>query len=92
LRGETAAMDEKTRTAYVFAAHVAARDPRSEELRPLIAQWWGEAGIVELALAIASAHVYPTVKRAMGHAQACQRVTVAGEPTAIERHVLALAS
>jgi len=84
LRGDTAAMEEKTRTAYLFAAHVVAKDPGSEELRRLIEQWWGKAGTIELALAIASGHVYPAVKRAMGYAQACQGVTVAGEVTLID--------
>lgn len=43
----------------------AAGDIRSEELRPLIESWWGKASIAELALAITSTRVFPTVKRVM---------------------------
>lgn len=77
--GDTRAMDERTRTAFEFAQAVCAHDIRSEELRPQIEQWWGKAGTVELALVIASSRLYPTVKRALGHGQACLRVTIGSE-------------
>ncbi|MCE9651365.1 MAG: hypothetical protein K8R18_17225 [Parvibaculum sp.] len=77
--GDTAAMDERTRTAFEFAQAICARDIRSEELRPLIEKWWGKAATVELALTIASARTFPTVKRVLGHGQACLRVTIGHE-------------
>jgi hypothetical protein len=77
--GDTAAMDERTRTAFEFARAVCAHDIRSEELRPSIEKWWGKAGTVELALVIASSRVFPTVKRALGHGQACSRVVIGHE-------------
>lgn len=58
---------------YRFAEAVArgeAADSETMETR------YGAAGVAELALAIASARVYPTVKRAMGLAQSCARVTI----------------
>jgi hypothetical protein len=76
---DLAGMDERTRTAFEFAEAIVARDIRSEELRPLIELWWGKAGFVELSLVIASARVFPTVKRTMGHAQACSRVVIGNE-------------
>lgn len=76
---DLSAMEERTRTAFEFAEAVAARDIRSEELRPLIEQWWGKAGVAELALAIASTRVFPTLKRALGHGQACSRVVIGAE-------------
>ena len=76
------AMDEETRTAYLFAEAVSARDPVCDDYRSQIEKWWGKAGVTELALAIASTRVFPTVKRAMGYAKACQRVTIAGQTTA----------
>lgn len=79
--GDLAAMDERTRTAFEFARAIAARDIHAEDLRPVIERWWGKAGITEIALAIASTRVFPTVKRAMGYAQACQRVVIEGEET-----------
>lgn len=82
--GDTRAMDERTRTAFEFAQAVCNRDIRSEELRPLIEQWWGKAGTVELALVIASSRLFPTVKRALGHGQACLRVTIGSETVRAE--------
>ncbi|WP_421865489.1 hypothetical protein [Parvibaculum sp.] len=76
-----AAMDEETRLAFEFARHLVARDPRAEDLRHAVEQRWGKAGICEIALAIASTRVFPTVKRAMGYGQACQRAVIAGEET-----------
>lgn len=76
---DLAAMDERIRTTFEFAEAIAARDVRSEELRPLIESWWGKAAIAELALAIASTRVFPTVKRVMGYGQACSRVTIGHE-------------
>ena len=91
---DLAAMDERTRTAFEFAEAVSARDIRSEELRPRIESWWGKAGTVELAFVIASSRVFPTVKRAMGHGQACTRVTIGSETVRadIAAHDAALAS
>lgn len=82
--GDTRAMDERTRTAFEFAQAVCNRDIRSEELRPLIEKWWGKAGTVELALVIASSRLFPTVKRALGHGQACLRVTIGSETVRAE--------
>jgi hypothetical protein len=76
-----AAMDEETKLAFEFARLLSARDARSEDLRSAVERRWGKAGLAEIALAIASTRVFPTVKRAMGYAQACQRVVIAGEAT-----------
>lgn len=37
---------------------------------------YGEEGLVELALAIASARVFPVTKRALGYALSCSKVEV----------------
>lgn len=37
---------------------------------------WGRRGLASLALALASARVFPTVKYALGHGRACTRVVV----------------
>src|SRR5690606_23578606 len=77
--GDLASMDERTRTVFEFAQAICTRDIRSEELRARIETWWGKAATVELALIIASARVFPTVKRTLGHGQACLRVTIGNE-------------
>jgi alkylhydroperoxidase family enzyme len=48
-------------------------DGLREELRAR----FGERGLVELALAIASCRVFPVVKRTLGYAKSCAHVTVA---------------
>jgi hypothetical protein len=37
---------------------------------------YGDAGLVELALAISSSQVYPITKRALGYATHCAKVTL----------------
>jgi AhpD family alkylhydroperoxidase len=77
--GDADAMDERTGAAYAFARAVCAHDVLSEDLRPKLVEWWGEAGVAELALAIAASRLFPTLKRGLGHGQTCQRVTVGHE-------------
>lgn len=81
---DLAAMDERIRTVFEFAEAIAARDFSSEELRPRIEGWWGKAAVAELALAIASTRVFPTVKRVMGYGQACSRVAIGAETVRAE--------
>lgn len=61
--------------AFRFGDAVARGLP-ADELRDRIRAKWGERGLVELAFTIATARVYPAVKRGMGYAQACERVIV----------------
>lgn len=76
---DLSAMDEDTELAFEFARLLAARDARSEDLRGAVERRWGKPGLAEIALAIASSRVFPTIKRAMGYGQACQRVVIAGK-------------
>ena len=46
------------------------------ELQPLVAREVGAEAMVELAMAIAAARTFPTIKRAMGLALSCSRVEV----------------
>jgi len=39
--------------------------------------------LISLAFGLAAARVFPTLKYALGHGVACQRVVVAGTPVAI---------
>jgi hypothetical protein len=50
----------------------------ADECRTEIARRWGEAAIVDLALALTTGQMYPTVKYALGHGRACSKVVVAG--------------
>lgn len=61
---------------YTRAVVTAADDA---ELREMLRDRYGEAGLVELSLGIASARVFPTTKRALGYAQACSLVPLSYE-------------
>jgi hypothetical protein len=57
-------------------AHNAAADGYRED----IVKRWGRRALISLAFAITAARIYPTVKYALGHGQACTRVVVGGTP------------
>jgi len=61
---------------YHFTQAVVAATGAEETLRPRLQARYGDAGLVELALGIAAARVYPTTKRALGYATSCARVEV----------------
>ncbi|MEL6615293.1 MAG: hypothetical protein AAFQ43_06120 [Bacteroidota bacterium] len=61
--------------AVAFAqATVAGEDPTGPRQRLL--ERFGDRGVVEAALAVTTAQVYPTMKRALGYATACSLVEV----------------
>lgn len=61
---------------YHFARCVVATDGTEEPYREAIRQRYGEQGLVELALGIASCRIFPTTKRALGYATSCAQVAV----------------
>ena len=82
--GDHALMGPDAGLAYRFAKASLARDMEAADpLRDEVLERWGPKGLSALALAIASARVYPTIKYAMGHGKACSRVQVGGEAVAV---------
>ena len=61
---------------YRFARSVVEASGGDEELRERVRARYGEEGLVELALGIAAARVFPVVKRALGYATSCALVEV----------------
>lgn len=61
---------------YRFARSVVEASGGEEELRERVRERYGEEGLVELALGIAAARVFPVVKRALGYATSCALVEV----------------
>jgi hypothetical protein len=76
--GEEPGMSDAARLAYRFAKATLAHHPAADELRDEIERRWGKRAAVSLAFTIAAGRVYPTVKYALGHGKACQRLTVGG--------------
>jgi alkylhydroperoxidase family enzyme len=54
-----------------FARSVVARDGGEQAPRERLRALWGDAAVVELAFAVASARVFPTAKRGLGFARSC---------------------
>lgn len=79
LDGSEVLLSEEVRLGIRFARAVAAHDIAADELRDDIVKRWGPRALVSLAFAITAARLYPTIKYALGHGKACQRVVVAGE-------------
>lgn len=57
--------------AVRFAEAVLAADGREAPLREQLERDHGPAAVTELALAIATARLFPTIKRGLGYAQSC---------------------
>jgi len=61
---------------YTFAKTVVEVSGEQEELRQRIRERYGEEGLVELALGMATARVFPVTKRALGFATSCALVEI----------------
>jgi alkylhydroperoxidase family enzyme len=66
--------------AQQFARAVAERADNTGALREQLRQYFGEEGLVELALAVATAQVFPVTNRALGYAASCALVDITVEP------------
>lgn len=62
---------------YRFTRAVLEEDPAQADLREQVRAHYQDAGVAELALAIAAARYYPQVKKALGFATSCERASVA---------------
>jgi alkylhydroperoxidase family enzyme len=61
---------------YRFTKAVVEANGEEEELRQRIRERYGEEGLVELALGMAAARVFPVTKRALGYATSCSLVEI----------------
>lgn len=77
--GNDALLSEDVRLGIAYARAVLAREPAADELRETIEKRWGPRAVVSLAFSITAARLFPTLKYALGHGKACQRLEVAGE-------------
>src|SRR5262249_48919337 len=74
LAGRMEELPDEVADACRFASAVLTANGTEDTLRERIRQRHGEEALVELALAIAVGRIFPTVKRALGHANTCARV------------------
>jgi hypothetical protein len=59
-----------------FGRAVAANAPETEDMRQRVAAKLPPTAMVDLAIAISCARVFPALKRALGHAQSCALVKI----------------
>jgi hypothetical protein len=85
LAGDDAALPADVLLGVKFARAALAHAPEADDYREQIAKLHGPRAIVSLAFARCAARFYPTLKYALGHGKACQRVTVAGENVVVAR-------
>ncbi len=69
-----AAMDVDTLLGFRFADALVRRAPEEDEAREVVRLQWGDAGVLDLALATQIGRVFPMVKAGLGFAKTCQRV------------------
>lgn len=79
LDGETGALSEELAEVYQFAQSVARHTYDEEPLRQALIQRYGEAAFAEIAMAVATAGVFPRLKRGLGYAKSCSQVRIGPE-------------
>jgi alkylhydroperoxidase family enzyme len=80
LEDKPAALPGDVRDVYEFARQVVEHTYEEGPLRDTLRARYGDRGVVDLALAIATAQVVPMTKRTLGYAMSCARVQVAVPP------------
>jgi alkylhydroperoxidase family enzyme len=76
LDGKLDGLPEELREAYRFAEAVLTASDEENAWRERIRLRYGDEGLIEMALAIASCRVFPIIKRALGYAVSCSAVAV----------------
>ena len=79
------AMPFEVALAVRFAEAALRHAPEADDLREEVIRRFGKRGLVSLAFAMTAARLYPTLKYALGHGQACTRIVVGGELRAVRR-------
>jgi hypothetical protein len=74
-----AAMPEEVALAVRFTEATLRHAPEADDLREEVLRRWGQRGLISLAFSMLSARIYPTLKYALGHGQACTRLVIGGE-------------
>ncbi len=76
LTRERDSMTPDTRLAFRFAEAIVGRRREATAAREEVRRRWGEAGLVDLVLALQVGRIFPLVKAGLGFAETCQRVSL----------------
>jgi len=81
------AMPYEVALAARFTEAMLRHAPQADDLREEVVRQFGQRGLISLAFAMVAARSFPTLKYALGHGQACRRLTVGGETRPVLREV-----
>ena len=76
IQGRREDLSDEVRLVYDFVQATLDNVLEQDGLREQVKDQLGAAALVDLGLAIASARVFPTVKRTLGFATTCQRLSI----------------
>ena len=79
------AMPYEVALAARFAEKTLRHAPEADDLREEVLRLWGQRGLISLGFMITAARLFPTLKYALGHGHACQRLTIGGETRPVLR-------
>jgi hypothetical protein len=83
LQDDVSAMGDVAALGWVYARAVLARDSDVDRRREQIAARWGARAAMSVAFAVATVGVFPRLKYALGHGQACSQVRVGDGSVAV---------
>jgi hypothetical protein len=81
------AMPFEVALAVRFTEATLRHAPEADDLREEVVRHWGRRGLVSLSFAMVAARMYPTIKYALGHGQACTRLRIGGETKPVLREL-----
>jgi hypothetical protein len=84
-RRDFAGAGDEAAFGFRYGEAVAANTPAASALAAEAEERYGKRGVVSLAMAVASARVYPALKRGLGHGASCQRLVVENDRIVVRR-------
>lgn len=85
LRGDLEQAGEEAELGFRYGIAVATNTAEAADLADRVERRYGKRALVSMAYSVASARVYPALKRGLGHGAACTRIRVADDSIAILR-------
>ena len=76
LDGELETLPEPTRSICLLARAVAQASPEANGLSDELAERLGKGALVDVGMAVVGGRLFPTLKRALGHARSCSQVQI----------------
>jgi hypothetical protein len=82
-----AAMNPVVALAHRYADAVLNRHPDAGDVREEVRGRWGNKGLIDLAMSMQGARLYPMIKIALGYAAECRRVILEGRSIEVRKQI-----